>query len=127
MPDFKPSQVFLTPVPLCGTMGHAEREFAAALIIRACQVNGDTWHAVTTQEIGRMIEAIQKDRAADPWLFDFLTNPFIKFDVYELVEHAYARWTGEPGKSPVELTDRAFEAARYWVKAAAPDTAKEGT
>jgi hypothetical protein len=128
MPDFKPSQVFLAPIPLCGTMGHAEREFAAALIVRACQVNGDAWHAVPPPEIGRMLEAIQKDPNADRWLFDFVSNPFMKFDVLELADHGYARWLGEPGKSPVELTDKAFEGMRkHWVKVAAPDAAKEGT
>jgi hypothetical protein len=127
MPDFKPSQVFLAPIPLCGTMGHAEREFAAALIIRACQVNGDAWHPVAAEELGMMLKAALDvgAEAGDRWLLEFLSNPFIKYDFYELVEHGYAKWTDEPGKA-AELTDKAFEAMRYWVKPAAPDTAKEG-
>ena len=55
--DFRPSDVYLGVPPLVGTMGHAEREFAAALIVRACQVNGDAWHPIEPAELGRVIKA----------------------------------------------------------------------
>lgn len=108
--DFKPSDVYLGVPPLVGTMGHAEREFAAALIVRACQVEGDAWHPIGPAELGRVIKA---DIAAGTEPIASLNqNPFFKPNFYELADGEHGRWVGEPGKSPLELTAHGIEMIR---------------
>lgn len=113
--DFKPSQVDLAAPPLVGTLGHAEMEFAAAMIVRACQVHGDAWQAVSWDQIQ---SAMYADMTAErPPFAALMRNPFFQPDVHELVAKGFARWTGEPaGRAPVELLPPAFEKMLSWVR-----------
>ncbi len=113
--DFTPSQVFLNCIPpLTATMGRAEREHAAALLVRACQVMGDRWQPVTPAMLG---EVIQADLAAQAEPLSSLNrNPFFCPDFHDLAAKGFARWTEEDGKGPLELTERGIEALRRWVR-----------
>lgn len=111
---FRPSQVVLAVPPLCGTMGHAEREFAASLIVRACQARGDAWQPIDLKTLG---EVLGDDLAAkvEPWA-SLNRNPFFRPDFRELADGTFGRWTGEPGESAIELTPAGVEALRRWVR-----------
>jgi hypothetical protein len=114
-PTFKPSQVFLNTVPpLTGTMGRSEREHAAAILVRVCQVKGDAWQAVTPKILGEVLRA---DLAAqvEPW-HSLNANPFFRPDFHELVDAGFARWGEDEGK-PIELTELGIESLRRWVRA----------
>jgi hypothetical protein len=103
------------PLPLVATMGRAEREQAATLIVRTCVREGDTWAPVTPQQIGATIKADLEEQI-DP-LYSLRENPFFKPDFRDLAEHGYASCTFETG-APLELTPKAFEAiAARWVRA----------
>jgi hypothetical protein len=112
---YKPSQVVLDvgATPLAGTMGRAEREQAATLIVRACQFHGDTWQPIVFSQIQRTMFA-DVETETKP-LCHLVKNPFFKPNAYELVEHGFARWTEEPG-GPIELTAKALEVMRKWVR-----------
>ncbi len=110
--DFRPSEVALfTPLPLVGTLGRTEREVAAALLVRACQVNGDTWQPVSPAMVG---ETLKRDVAEGVQPFASLnSNPFVRPNFGELVEHGYAAGDLEKGE-PLSLTDKALvEIAKY--------------
>lgn len=120
MIDFTPSQVYLAAIPLCATMGRAESEFAAALIVRTCQLLGDEWRSVSPRQIGEMLRD-DLEAKREP-MASLSHNPFFRPDVWELVSRGFAQWIGEPGKSPVELTDCGLERLRPWVRSqTAPD------
>lgn len=113
-PDYLPSQVMLNASfpPLVATMKRTEREIAAALIVRACQVHGDRWQAVSPKLIG---ETLQADVAArtEP-MASLSSNPFARPDFHSLVAEGYA--SGDLAThAPLELTEKAFEAMRRWV------------
>lgn len=110
----KPSEVVLGPdVPLVGTLGKAEFEHAAAMLVRACQVLGDKWQPVDPDE---GIEVFRKDVEAKtaPWVH-LNTNPFFQPDFRGLVEAGFANWTG-PNKLSIELNEKAITAFYKWVK-----------
>lgn len=124
--DFKPSDVDLSGSfpPLAATMGRVEREAAATLIVRACQVKGDAWGPVLPREVG---EAWRTDREAgrEP-LASLASNPFWRPDVGECVAHGFARWLGDDGEdrsAPVELTEKGLQAISRWVRRDAPGKA----
>jgi hypothetical protein len=109
----KPSDVILAVPPLCACFGRAEREFAASLIVRACQVLGDKWQPIEPKQIGEVLEA---DVAAKTEPFASLTfNPVFRPDVWGLVEKGFARWTGEPGRT-IELTEAGIAGLEKWRK-----------
>lgn len=110
---FRPSQVQLIVPPLCGTMEKAEREFAAALFVRACQVLGDEWKPVALQDLGAVIKA-DLEAKREP-LASLSRNPFFRPDFWKLAEGTFGRWTGEPGQSAIELTEHGIESLRRWV------------
>lgn len=118
--DFAPSQVVLVePLPLIGTMGRCEREIAAALLVRACQFYGDRWQAIVPKMIGDVLTA---DMEAKTQPFASLSsNPFARPDFHDLIAEGYA--TGEPATkgAPLELTEKAFDAMRRWVRAPSGD------
>lgn len=104
--DFKPSQVLLTAQPLTATMGKSEIEYAAALIVRVCQVNGDRWQPITTEMLVATVHsdldekqtrrtrprALQRNqqRGAHPSAqrFQPLRGPFFRPDVHATVSVA---------------------------------------
>lgn len=113
---FKPSEVVLRPViPLMATMGRAERELAAAMIVRTCAVKGDAWQPVGPATIGEVIRA-DLDAKLEPWT-GLNSNPFCPSpDFRDLVKHGFARWTAGDDKGPLELTAKGIEALRRWVR-----------
>ncbi len=114
MPDFLPSQVQLVVPPLAGTMGRAEVEFAAALIVRACQVLGDRWQPISWKQ---SVEAFKADRDAGREFGRLMENPVFRPDAYDLVKRGFAQWgsTRSGEGDTVELTDKGFECMRRWV------------
>jgi hypothetical protein len=104
---FRPSQVVLAPVPLVGTMRRAEVEFAAALLVRACQVLGDRWQPLSWQQVAKVLRA---DRTS---VAKWLANPFFRPDVHDLVARGYA--AGNP-TAEVWLTAAGLEALERWVR-----------
>lgn len=110
--NFAPGDVVLAPVPLVGTMGRTEVEHAAAILVRVCQVRG-AWGAVTT---GDVREVGLADVAAGQPLASMWTNPFLRPEFGGLVERGFARWHGEPFKSPLELTDEGRARLGRWVR-----------
>lgn len=91
----KPSDVLLRFPLLHGTFGKAEAEWAAGLIVRACQLQGDEWKAVTAADIG---DAMRADMAAKTEPLASLTrNPFFRPDVWQLIDRGFARWVDSPG------------------------------
>lgn len=113
MIDFKPSQVELVVPPLVGTMGSAEIEQAASLIVRTCQVLGDRWQAVTFAQIANAmgIELVNRTQYSA-----LLSNPYFRPNVWRAVDGGFVRWTAEPGKGPAELTRDGLEKIRRWVR-----------
>lgn len=110
--SFKPSEVQLVGIPLTATFGRSEMEAAAAIIVRTCAVLGDEWRAVSVDEVKKVL---QLEQAGDP-LYPFLSNPFWNPDVSQLASAGFARWEGQPGSSPVGLTDAGIEKLRRWVR-----------
>ena len=85
---------------LHGTLGRAEVEQMAALIIRALAVNGDTWRPIGLEEVIAVIEA---DIAANrgPWA-RLKTNPFYVPSLTELLragttDGRFAEWFDKEG------------------------------
>jgi hypothetical protein len=120
--DFKPSQVRIGYPPLVGTMGHAEAEFAAALVVRTLAVKGDVWRPVVWSEIQEVVKA-DMDGTVDPVTMvrkpvepigSLARNPFFMPDIHDTVKRGFARWTGEPN-GPVELTEAGIKVLSKWV------------
>lgn len=109
---FKPSQVVLTVPPLAGTMGRSEREHAAAIIVRVCQVKGDVWRAVTWAEAKEVLKS-DLDAGIEP-MASLLENPFFKPDVGGLTAAGLASRDGDT----TELTEAGIAALARWVKSA---------
>lgn len=111
LPPYLPSDVrLLVPAPLGNTMHKAEAEFAAAIVVLVCQLDGDRWQPVTGD---RMAAVLREQLAAGTQLGRFFgANPFVRPSPNELVDRGYARWVDD---RTVELTAAAFEAMRPWV------------
>jgi len=118
MIDFKPSQVVLGVPPLVATMGCAEAEFAAALIVRACHALGNAWQPIAWKQI-REVVLSDFDAKREPFA-SLIQNPFFRPDVHDLVERGCARWTtsDDSGEGSVELTADGLEKLRRWVASA---------
>ena len=111
---YAPSQVALIVPPLVGTMESAQREFAATLVVRACQSLGDTWAPVKPEDIGKVIVAdIEAKR--EP-IYSLNRNPFFRPDFWKLADGKYGRWTGAPGESAIELTELGIRSLERWVR-----------
>jgi len=108
--DFKPSHVVLAVPPLTGTMGRAEREHAAAIIVRTCQVQGDEWKSVTEDQVMAMLTA-DLEAGTQPFV-SLIKNPFFKPDPAALVAAGFAKRDGEA----LELTAKGIEALRPCVR-----------
>jgi hypothetical protein len=117
LPDFKPSQVDLTPIPLVGTFKHSEAEGAATLLIRAMVEHGDKWQPILPKQIGVTMKADMEDK--DSTLFAMKENPFWRADDFDnLIKDGFARFT-EPEldrRSPIEFTEKGLARLREkWV------------
>jgi hypothetical protein len=83
----KPDEVFIHPIGcLTNTMGKAELEFAAALIVRWHVVNGHAdWVPFTRRQISELLDPEKPDPVAGEWA----SNPFWCPDPYGLVQNGY--------------------------------------
>jgi hypothetical protein len=118
MTTFKPKDVDLRPFPpFCAALGRSECEFAAALIVLACQHRG-SWGPVLPKEIGEALKADEEKYTVEgkrhPW-----ANPFLNPDIDDLIARGFAKWIGEATegseeyhKRPVELTEACFDRLR---------------
>lgn len=102
----KPSDVLLRAPLLYGAFGKAEAEWAAGLIVRACQLQGDEWKPVTAADIGDAMQA-DIDEKVEP-LASLVRNPFFRPDIWQLIERGFARWVNEPGGA-AELLPHAID------------------
>lgn len=103
MSDFKPHDVVISvPCPLAGTMGRVEVEFAASMIVRGLQENGNDWKPIAWPDIARVLRADIASRR-DPF-FSLCTNPFLRPDVDDLIKRGFGRWVVERPQSVVEFT-----------------------
>lgn len=108
----KPSDVRLGIPPLVGTMGHAEVEYAAALVVRTCQQNSDRWQPVSLQALVAVIKAdVEEKREPN---FSFSTNPFFRPNFRALAKSKFGRWTGKAGESSLELTEIGIGVLERW-------------
>jgi len=108
---FLPSEVVLIVPPLVGTMGAAEREHAAAIIVRACAQLADVWQPLSPRDIGLVLQA---DELAQREPFASLVrNPFFRPNVRDLVEAGFAEFDAE---ERVSLTAKGLDALLPWVR-----------
>jgi hypothetical protein len=113
--DFKPSEVVLfADAALTGTLGRAELEHAATLIVRACQAKDDRWQPIGAADMGNVIVG-DRDRKAEP-IHSLMDNPFFRPDFDGLVEKGFAQRVGADRGSPLALTDECIEKLRRWVR-----------
>lgn len=101
----KPSDVvmFRSWIPLVDTFGRTELEWAAALLVRTCQLNGDVFAAHPPKAIG---ETMKRDRASrlDPWA-GLMGNPFLRPDFRGLAEKGFVEFLGDvDAGAPVQFT-----------------------
>lgn len=97
---------FLTEVPpLVGTLGHAEAEHAAAVLLWVLHRQGKGWgDAVALTELGREVEEARKQRAQPVWTWSL--NPFFRPSIRELVTRGWAVRTEGGG---LQLTPACLE------------------
>lgn len=107
----KPSDIVLTGVPLTATMGRSEREHAAALLVRCCQVNGDEWQAVSPRMIGEAIKA-DVDGKITP-MNSWARNPFFNPDFLDLADKGFAIM-GDDNR--IAFTESGFAAMARWTR-----------
>ena len=102
--DYAPEDVVLdaTALPLCDTMGHAEGECAAALLVLALSTRGHGWVPVPWNDLVWAVECGQRH---------WLRNPFFRPDFAELVDKGYAFRPLDSG-TWLELTPKAIERIR---------------
>lgn len=113
--DFRPSDVLLIAPPLVGTMGSSEREHAAALLVRACQVLGDAWQPISFEQI-RSVMTDDVSAKHDPFA-SLAVNPFFRPSFEKLCrDGSFVKLTGEPGALRMEFTALGLDALRRWVK-----------
>ena len=120
--QFTPNDVFLNTVPpLTATMGKAEAEAAAAMLVRAMQVRGNAWAVVFPKQIGEVLSA-DLDGKVEPWA-SLNGNPFFRPDFDLLIAKGCARWVGDEseGRSRgIEFTPEGIEKLRRWVRLEKP-------
>lgn len=114
-PTFKPSDVVLTTPPLGGTMRKTEIETAAGLVVFALAHAGDTWRPLPALELAAVLETAIAQQCEEP-LKSWARNPFMRPDFRGLIDAGFAVETGEAGAKVLELTDRAFEVMKRWVR-----------
>ena len=111
--EFKPSQVHLGVPPLCDTMGKAEIEHAASMLVAACSRLGDKWQAVEQREMGRAVQAML-DAGGEPWV-SLRSNLFFRPDFHALMESDFAEYNEVTDS--FSLTAKGIDSLRRWVVA----------
>lgn len=111
-PSFKPSQVEILPSPLIATMGRAETESAAALIVHTCAANGDAWQAVSTDMVVRAV----RDAGPDSTIGQIVRNPFLAPDFVGLVAAGFATRSAVDGATSYALTENGIARLGRWVR-----------
>lgn len=109
--SFAPGEVTLAECnPLGGTLGRSEREVAAALLVRVCQVRG-VFGPVALADVEDLIAT------GDPWTTGLLRNPFHAPDFNELVARGFARVVREEPLT-LELTETGLDriGRSIWVR-----------
>jgi hypothetical protein len=100
-------------------MNRAEREWAAALIVRTCQLQGDQWAHVGPKDLAK---ALEDESDANP-IARTARNPFVPLpDFDDLVRKGFAEYH-KPGwynPPPVGFTQEGFRALRRWVTKPCP-------
>jgi len=110
----KPSEVLLDGggYPLPDTLGRADFEMAAGMIVLACALYDDKWQPVSGPQIAYALE--QNIRAGRmPWVA-LQKNPTVAAPSFQaLADRGYARFTkSDRERSPIELTDKALDLIR---------------
>jgi len=126
-PTFRPSDVYMVPhMPLASTMGRAEREQAAAMLVHACVELGDAWQLLTLRDVERVFTVAMLEGRAP--FASWMRNPFFRPDFRELCDKGYARWDRlvVGGELAIAFTDYGLEAMRRWVRRASPATPPAG-
>lgn len=110
----KPSEVVICfPVPLIDTFERAEYEATVALLVMACEHNGDTFQALTPHQIG---DALRSALGREPWK-SWNQNPFFRPNIRDLVDAGFAEFLGNPARGcPVQLTQETLTRLRKWRK-----------
>lgn len=129
-PAFLPSQISLDGLlPLVGTLGRAEREFAATLLVRVSQAKGDQWQFVSPRTIGEVMNADLK--AGNQPLERLSRNPFVPFpDFRDLVNSGFAEFEARragyeyEGDPSVRLTEKGLRGLRRWLSKPCPKCAR---
>lgn len=110
--EFRPSDVALHAIPLPGAFGRAEREQAAAVLVRVCQVLGDLWQPV----LWKQVQAVLRADAANPTatlVASWLSFPLFRPDVHDLCAKGFAE--RDPSTGAISLSESGLKALRRWV------------
>lgn len=102
-PSFRPCDIRIEPMGVVlNSLGSAETEFVAALIVRWHLVNNHTeWQSVSRLEIASLLET---DEVARKWV----TNPFWQPRPREFMEAGFIEgWASDPTAKGT-LTDKFF-------------------
>jgi hypothetical protein len=107
-------------VPLTGTsMNRLEREWAAAIMVRICQILGDQWAYVSPQDLAKSFD----DTADINPIARTARNPLIPLpDFVDLVNQGFAEFY-RPGfheSPPIGFTQQGLRALRRWVGKSCP-------
>lgn len=109
MIEFKPSQIRIDAIPFVAAFGKSEAEHAAACLVRALQVKGDTWRPIPMAEVADVIESDVKEKK-EP-LYSLSRNPFFNPSPAKLVGLGFANWVKANPEAPteIEFTDKGLE------------------
>lgn len=89
---------------LVDTMGQAEVEFLAVVIIRLPHVHSPSiWKTVTRAELRDFVKVDNQVR-------DWLCNPFWRLNTWAFCDNGYIKGWGEDINSPGTLTEKFFDA-----------------
>jgi len=103
----QPDEILVDVLPFVGTLGYAELEHAAAVIVFLCQREG-AWVAATEK-------MVDKHQHVEP-LATWVGSPFFKPDLLALVAAGYATRTQDPGGVGFALTDAVFEKLERYIR-----------
>lgn len=117
--SLSPSDLRIDPMgTVMGSLGKAELEFVAALVIRWHQVNNHTeWQPMSRQDIASLFE---NDEAVQEWA----KNPFWKPTPYEFAAQGFITGWNEGPEVKGTLTDKFFAGLQKRLDADAKRAAK---